>query len=92
LVVTVIVAVPAEIAMTVPLALTTATALLLLVQDTPLMVALAGCTVAISEEEFPASSDSDVEDSVTPVTGTLLPEGGSVYFNTGLLPYPNPQK
>ena len=69
-VVAIIVAEPADMAVTRPLLLTEATDGLLLVQFTVLLVALAGRMVGINVSEAPAINDNAVLFSVMPVTGT----------------------
>lgn len=70
-VVTVIVALPVEIAVIRPVAFTVATAVLLEVQLTVLLVALAGAIVAVSCWVEPTTLEADVGVTVTPVTGTF---------------------
>ena len=70
---TVIVAVPAATPVTTPDELTVATEVLLLVHVTLLLVALAGDTVAVSVVVEPALTLTVVGDTVTPVTGTVVP-------------------
>jgi len=66
---TVIVAVPVLLAITTPLLSTVATRLLLDVQITSWLVALMGRTVAVSVRVWPTFKSTDVEDTLTPVTG-----------------------
>jgi len=70
-VVTVIVAVPAALPVTVP-PFTVAMPVLLLDQVTVLFVALLGATVATSVSDAPTLIEVTVLLSVTPVTGTLV--------------------
>jgi hypothetical protein len=70
-VLTVIVAVPAPIAVTFPALLTVATFVLELVQVIFLFVALDGATVALSVSELPTLKASALLDGETPVTGTV---------------------
>lgn len=67
---TVMVAVPAATAVTKPVALTVATAVLLLVQVTLVLEALAGAMVAVSCCVNPAAIFAVVGDTLTPVTAT----------------------
>ena len=67
--VAVIVALPAALAVTSPLASTVATEVLLLVQFTFLLVALLGATVAVKVSEAPTFNASELLLSETPVTG-----------------------
>jgi len=86
-VVTVMVAVPASIAATIPDALTIATASLLLLHVTLLFVALAGITVAVNAAVFPFTNAIVLGDSVTPVTGTVvLPPPVTVTAQVAVLP------
>src|SRR4051794_15394156 len=70
-VVTVIVALPAATPVTRPLLFTVAMAALLVDQDTVLLVALEGETVAVNCCVPPAITVADVGDTATPVTGTF---------------------
>jgi hypothetical protein len=70
-VVTVITALPADMALTVPL-FTAATAVLLLLHHTFLFVALEGATVAVNVSEEPTVIVADDLFKVTPVTATVL--------------------
>jgi len=70
-VVTVMVAEPAATAVTTPVELTVATLVLLLLQVTFLLVALAGDTVAVRVAVCPTVRLNVVGDTVTPVTGTV---------------------
>ena len=70
-VLTVIVAVPAAIAVTKPVALTVAIAVLLDVQVTDLLLAFAGASVAVSCCVPPVLIDAVVGLIVTPVTATV---------------------
>ena len=70
-VVTVIVAVPAAIAVTIPLSLTVATLGSLLLHVTALFVASEGVTVAVSCTVSPISSVFSVGSTLTPVTSTV---------------------
>ncbi len=72
-VVTVIVAVPAEIPETKPVAFTVATAELLELHVTFLFVALPGATVAVNCVADPAAIEAEVGLTLTPVTGTEAP-------------------
>jgi hypothetical protein len=71
-VVTVMVAVPAATPETNPLALTVATNVLLDAQLTVLLVAFAGATAAVSCWVAPTASDTEVGETVTPVTATFV--------------------
>jgi hypothetical protein len=84
-VVTVIVALPAETALTVPL-LTVATALLLLLQNTFLLVALLGLTVALSVSLPPTVKDRlDLLRLTLETFTVLLPEGVMVTAQVAVL-------
>ena len=80
LVVTVIVAEPAALAVTVPL-LTEATLELVLDQVTFLFVALVGATVAVNVELFPTTKFKELVLRETPVTGTAGVELSSPTLN-----------
>jgi hypothetical protein len=72
-VVTVIVALPAATPDTTPAELTVATAVLLELHVTLLLVALVGTTVAVNVVVEPTFTLTDVGATVTPVTGTSVP-------------------
>ena len=65
-------ALPAATAVTTPVELTVATAVLLLDQVTFLFVALLGATVAVNVVVEPTFTLALVGDTVTPVTGTVV--------------------
>ena len=71
-VLTVTVALPAALAVTTPVELTVATAVFEEDQDTALLVALAGATVAVSAAVLPTSKDRLVGLTLTPLTGRGL--------------------
>jgi hypothetical protein len=70
-VVTVIVAEPCDTAVTSPVEFTVATEVLLDDQLTFLFVALAGETVAVNWRVLPATTEADVGETLTPVTGMV---------------------
>ena len=74
---TVIVALPAETAVTLPVASTLATPGALLDQPTCLFVASAGATVAVSWPVSPTISSIEHLSSATPVTWIISGSGGS---------------
>jgi hypothetical protein len=89
-VVTVTVAEPAATPVTNPLEFTVATPVLFELQVTLLFVALDGDTVAVSWDVPPTPTETDVGETITPVTGTpvdpeVVPEITTV-FVTAYLP------
>jgi hypothetical protein len=85
-VLTVIIALPVETALTWPLADTVATAVLLLLHNTYWFVALAGATVAVKVSEPPTVSESAALFKETPVTGTLVPLLVTLTAQVAILP------